>query len=116
MFVKTCEHNVYVCYSFGPIQRLVWRAKSQHTFVVSLSTYRWQPKLPFDVIDHKFMIPGHSYLPNDQDFGVIEQAKRRHTQINIPQEWHELVHTSCRSNPLRVIEMETKDFVAIMEL
>lgn len=62
------------------------------------------------------MIPGHSYLPNDRDFGVIEQAKRHHPQINIPQEWHELVHTSCHSNPFRVIQMETKDFVAIMEL
>ena len=33
------------------------------------------PNLPFDVIDHKFMVPGHSYLPNDRDFGTIEQAK-----------------------------------------
>ena len=24
---------------------------------------------PFTQIDHKFMVPGHSYLPNDRDFG-----------------------------------------------
>ena len=74
------------------------------------------PNLPFDVIDHKFMIPGHSYLPNDRDFGVIEQAKRRHPQIYVPQEWYELVRTACRSNPFRVIEMETDDFKAIKDL
>ena len=25
-------------------------------------------------IDHKFMIFGHSYLPNDRDFGHVEQS------------------------------------------
>lgn len=32
------------------------------------------PNLPFDMTDHKFMVPGHSFLPNDRDFGIIEQA------------------------------------------
>ena len=45
------------------------------------------PNLPFNIIDHKFMTPGHSYLPNDRDFGVIEQSKRRHAQIYVPQEY-----------------------------
>ena len=71
MFVKTCEHNVYVCYSFCPIQRLVRRAKSQHIFAVPYLHVVGYPNLLFNVIDHKFMIPGHSYLPNDRDFGVI---------------------------------------------
>lgn len=74
------------------------------------------PNLPIEIVDHKFMIPGHSYLPNDQDFGVIEQVKHHHPHIYIPQEWYELVRTAYRSNPFRVVEMETKDFMAIKEL
>ena len=27
-------------------------------------------------IDHKLLDSGHSFLPNDQDFGLIEKAKK----------------------------------------
>ncbi|XP_072763725.1 uncharacterized protein [Anoplolepis gracilipes] len=27
-----------------------------------------------DIIDHKFLLSGHSYLPNDADFGIIEMV------------------------------------------
>ena len=30
-----------------------------------------------EVIDYKFLFCGHSYLPNDADFGIIEMALRR---------------------------------------
>ena len=30
-----------------------------------------------EIIDHKFLISGHSYLPNDADFGIIEMALRK---------------------------------------
>ena len=39
--------------------------------VVSSFTYS------YEVIDHRFMMSGHSYLPNDRDFGGIEKAKWR---------------------------------------
>ena len=31
----------------------------------------------YKCIDHKFMVSGHSYLPNDRDFSSIETAKRK---------------------------------------
>jgi len=27
-----------------------------------------------EIIDHKFLISGHSFLPNDRDFGVVEMS------------------------------------------
>ena len=33
-------------------------------------------EFPFTVIDHKFMLSGHSHLPNNRDFGGIEAARR----------------------------------------
>ena len=29
------------------------------------------------IIDHKFLLSGHTFLPNDSDFGVIEIALRK---------------------------------------
>lgn len=28
-------------------------------------------------IDYKFLVSGHSYLPCDQDFGLIEKQKKK---------------------------------------
>lgn len=28
-------------------------------------------------IDHKFMVSGHSFLPNDRDFGIIENLQKK---------------------------------------
>ena len=30
-----------------------------------------------EVIDHKFLVSGLSYLPNDADFGIIEMALKK---------------------------------------
>ena len=38
-------------------------------------------------IDHKFMTSGHSYLPNDADFGIIERSKPKSTELFVPQQW-----------------------------
>ena len=40
-------------------------------YVVSSSDF------PYSVVDHKFRESGHSYLPNDRDFGSIEKASRK---------------------------------------
>ena len=49
------------------------------------------PKLSIKVIDHKFLVSGHSFLPNDQDFGVIESASRKCIQIFTPEDWLQVV-------------------------
>ena len=30
-----------------------------------------------EVVDHKFLVSGHSFLPNDRDFGSIEMRMRK---------------------------------------
>ena len=72
--------------------------------------------LPIRVVEQKFMISGHSYLPNDRDFGSIECAKRRHQSIYIPDEWYSLVEHARRKNPFSVHVMNRKDFVALKSL
>ena len=68
--------------------------------------------LSYEVIDHKFMGSGHSYLPNDRDFASVENAKRRTQVVYVPSEWETLVRECRRNNPFEVISMETDDFVS----
>ena len=37
------------------------------------------------------MVSGHSYLPNNRNFGGVESARRRQPQIFIPEDWYRLV-------------------------
>ena len=46
---------------------------------------------PFTQIDHEFMVPGHSCLPNDRDFGSVETAQRRREHIYVPDHWYKLI-------------------------
>lgn len=36
--------------------------------------------MKIEVIDHKFMVSGHSFLPNDTDFGLIRKKIANKTQ------------------------------------
>ena len=38
-------------------------------------------KYNFDEITHRFMVSGHSCLPNDADFGVVERSKPKSSEI-----------------------------------
>ena len=48
------------------------------------------------VVDQKFMIVGHSYLPNDRDFGSIETERRKHNTVFVPEEWSDLILNARR--------------------
>jgi hypothetical protein len=38
-------------------------------------------------IHHKFLVSGHSFLPCDRDFRVIEKQKKYHPEVYIPNDW-----------------------------
>ena len=51
-----------------------------------------------DIIDRKFLVFGHSFLPNDRDFGVIEMAWRKNKLMYVPQDFYETIKTCRKSN------------------
>lgn len=60
-------------------------------------------------IDHKFMVSGHSFLPNDRDFGQIEQYAKNRIKY-VPEDWYTIIK-KCRSKkPFSVCEMKQTDF------
>ena len=72
--------------------------------------------LPFTTVDQKFMLSGHSYLPNDRDFGKIERAKKKKQTVYVPDEWYELVRNARQKNPFSVCVMTAEDFVDVKNL
>ena len=44
-------------------------------------------------VEHKFPMPGHTFLPCDRDFGVIEKKKRETAAVYNPEGWLTLVAT-----------------------
>lgn len=63
-----------------------------------------------NTIDHKFLVSGHSYLPNDQDFGLVEKNKKHYKNIYVPSDWAQVVKETKKRNPFEVVVMQTSDF------
>lgn len=67
-------------------------------------------------IDHKFLCSGHSYLPCDQDFGLIEKSKKNYPNIFIPDDWHQVIKSARKKQPFVVIPMTTTEFYSTRKL
>uniref|UniRef100_A0A6P7GRT0 Uncharacterized protein LOC114345931 n=1 Tax=Diabrotica virgifera virgifera TaxID=50390 RepID=A0A6P7GRT0_DIAVI len=76
-----------------------------------------QMETSIDVIDLKYMVSGHSFLPNDTDFASIESYAQKKLQvIYSPNEWNEAI-LKCRSkNPFHLTKMDREDFYSTTEL
>lgn len=69
-----------------------------------------------NTVDHKFLLSGHSFLPNDRDFGVVEMAIRKNNFFYIPQDYYEVIANCRKQNKFIVHEMKTKNFVSTQPL
>ena len=49
----------------------------------------------FKKIKHVFPIRGHSFLPCDRDFGIIEQKKRKKERVYVPTQGMDDPHRNC---------------------
>ena len=64
------------------------------------------PDLSITQIDQKFLVSGHSFLPNDRNFKSIKSEKRRRSQIFSPSELYKQVCECRKTNPFLVTEMK----------
>ena len=65
------------------------------------------------VVDQKFMTVGHSYLPNDRDFGSIETERRKRNTVFVPDEWAELILKARRKKPVHCDQDDSSRFRVI---
>ncbi|KAF2889455.1 hypothetical protein ILUMI_16718, partial [Ignelater luminosus] len=68
----------------------------------------------FDSILYIFPVRGDSYLPNDQDFSLIEKKKRRMKRVEVPKEWDKLILTAReKPSPFEVVNLTQESFFNI---
>ena len=66
-------------------------------------------------IDHKFLVRGHTFLPNDRDFSHIEKRKAA-ARIFVPRQWEDVIASARQANPFRVQQMGHDSFLDFSEL
>ncbi|GFQ69236.1 uncharacterized protein TNCT_160121 [Trichonephila clavata] len=62
-----------------------------------------------DCMEFKFLVSGHSYMPCDRDFGIIEKGKRVCKPM-VPEEIAEMIAESRHAQPFNVVMMKEEDF------
>lgn len=63
----------------------------------------------FDQIDHKFLVRGHTFLPNDRDFSHIEK-KKASARVYVPNQWEDIIASCRQSNPFQIQHMTSDHF------
>lgn len=69
-----------------------------------------------EIIDHKFLLSGHSYLPNDADFGIIEMALRKMNFVYTPQDYYNVIAQCRKQDKFILHEMKRENFISTKNL
>lgn len=62
-----------------------------------------------ETIDLKFVVPGHSYLPNDTDFSFVEKRAKTTSNIFAPRDWYDIILGRRKTNKYFLTEMNHDD-------
>ncbi|XP_030757047.1 uncharacterized protein LOC115882918 isoform X2 [Sitophilus oryzae] len=85
--------------------------------VISMFQYSIHLHPTLKIIDHKFLIPGHTHLECDVDHSVIERAKKKTAfEIHVPIDWYQLVRNASKKNYFSVYPMEIEHFYAFSDI
>lgn len=90
--------------------------KNSHMCAALISTIKDHPSL--QVIDHKFLVPGHTFMECDQIHAHIEKKKRKAPmEIHHPRDWFNFIRTiPYKSSNLLVREMKQHHFLNFSSL
>ena len=64
----------------------------------------------YDILNHKFLTRGHTFLRNDSDFAQIEKRKASAT-VFVPSDWYSVVKEANRRNPFEDVAMQQQEFM-----
>lgn len=65
-----------------------------------------------EIIDHKYLISGHLFLPNDRDFAVVEMALKKNNLLYVSQDYYKIIKKCRKGNNFILNEMRQEDFVS----
>ena len=58
-----------------------------------------------------FPVTGHSFLPNDRDFGRTELNKRKNERVYSPQQWMNIIEKSRVHKPFQSVDCDQSMFL-----
>lgn len=83
---------------------------------VALSLLKLVAQHPtIDRIEQKFLVSGHSFLPNDSDFGSVELAAKKKI-IFVPEDWYKIMKECRRNKSFSVVHMKRDEFLSTVPL
>ena len=62
----------------------------------------------YDIINHKFLVRGHTFLENDRDFSLIEKRKKT-AEVLLPGAWTQVFREANLKKPFDATEVEQGD-------
>lgn len=65
-------------------------------------------KFTIETWEHRFLESGHTFLPNDSDFAVIEKKKKHHSEIFTKKGWIDLIKECQYKKPFIVHDMKNQ--------
>ena len=65
----------------------------------------------FNIIQYYFPLRGHSFLPNDRDFGVVKKFLAKHDRIYLPKQVCEIIIKSSSSQKFTVTMVDVEDVI-----
>ncbi|XP_063216648.1 uncharacterized protein LOC134542596 [Bacillus rossius redtenbacheri] len=91
--------------------------QNRNSHVAAMFLYLMQQKCNLQLVDHKFMVSGHSHMECDTDHALIEKQKKKlRFTVSHPHDWYQLVRTVGRKNKFEVVELNHQDFLNFAEL
>lgn len=69
-----------------------------------------------ETISLRYRLSGHSFLPNDSDFGDFECALKRHERVCTDKAYMKIMEDCRKENKFEVIRMSTEDFFSITKM
>lgn len=84
--------------------------KNKYSIFLAMCMFLLQHSSSIQILEHKFLVPGHTRMEYDLDHAQIEKKKHFDTPIYHPHDWAQLIRMTGSKKPFEVIEMEREDF------
>lgn len=104
------EHITKVCFYSDSCPG---QNKNSHVAAMFMAFVQNNPHI--ELIDHKFLEPGHTHMECDSDHALIERKKKKSSvEIQVPRDWYQFINSI--NSKMHVLEMKKSDFFNFAEL
>ena len=105
--VASCLQRIFDVRRSGAKHVILWSdvcagQNKNHTMVGFLASLAM--KGDFCSVNHKSLVQGHTYLPNDRDFAQVEKQKGV-AQVHLPQDWIPYIQKAKKKHPFMVTSL-----------